>query len=165
MSFFDQNLTFFASSFIAMLRATNLVVECAFQLLIWLIGELISSSISIGSLNKHQLAEILLTTCNYYKLGDSWNYMPPIFVPSSAKRISRRISVIEKLSGRKDFIWEAFFMILFVSARNYLFKFSNWRPKIRCESCSKLRMKILERYQNVILVFLLLTVNIFQALL
>ena len=72
-------------------------------------ANLISSSISIGSLNKHQLAEILLTTCNYYKLGDSWNYMPPIFVPSSAKRISTRISVIAKLSGRKDFILRGFF--------------------------------------------------------
>ena len=28
----------------------------------------ISSSISIGSLNKHQLAEMLLTACNYYQL-------------------------------------------------------------------------------------------------
>ena len=35
---------------------------------------------------------------------DSWNYMPSILVPSSAKRISTRILVIGNLSGRKDFI-------------------------------------------------------------
>ena len=53
VSFFDQNMTFFASSFVAMLRTTNLVFvfknknycylcrfchKCAFDLLIWLIG-------------------------------------------------------------------------------------------------------------------------------
>ena len=38
--------------------------------------------------------------------------MPPIFVPSSAKRISTRILVIAKLSGRKDFILRGFFMTL-----------------------------------------------------
>ena len=34
----------------------------------------------------------------------SRNYMPPIFVPSSAKRIATQIVVIAKLNGRKDFI-------------------------------------------------------------
>ena len=53
MSLFDQNITCFASSFVAMLRTTNLFFvfknknycylcrfyhECAFELLIWLIG-------------------------------------------------------------------------------------------------------------------------------
>ena len=33
----------------------------------WL-ANLISSSILISSLNKHQLAELLLTACNYYQL-------------------------------------------------------------------------------------------------
>ena len=84
----------------------------------------------------------------YYILGDSWNYMPPVLVPSSAKRISTQILVITKLSGRIDFILRGFFVTLLVPARNYLFKVSNWRAKIRCESCSKLRMKILERYQQ-----------------
>ena len=37
------------------------------------------------------------------KLGDSWNYIPPILVPSSAKCIAIQISVIAKLNGRKDF--------------------------------------------------------------
>ena len=78
----------------------------------------------------------------FFKLGDSWNYMPPILVPCSAKRISTQILVIAKLSGRKDFILRTFFMILYVPAR------SNWRAKIRCESCSKLRTKILERCQS-----------------
>ena len=80
-------------------------------------------------------------------LVDSWDYMPPILVPSSAKRISTRILVITKLSGRKNFILRDFSMILFVQAQNYLFKVSNWRTKIRCESYSKLRIKILQRCQ------------------
>ena len=34
-------------------------------------ANLISSSVSIGSLNKHQLDEMLLTACNYYQLGST----------------------------------------------------------------------------------------------
>ena len=41
-------------------------------------------------------------------LGDSWNYMPPILVPSSAKRIATQIVVIAKLNGKKDFILRGF---------------------------------------------------------
>ena len=48
----------------------------------------------------------------FLKLGDSWNHMPPILVPSSAKRVSTRILVITKLSGRKDFILRGFFYII-----------------------------------------------------
>ena len=33
-------------------------------------------------------------------LGDSRNYMPPILVPSSAKRIASQILVIAKLNER-----------------------------------------------------------------
>ena len=36
--------------------------------------------------------------------------MPPILVLSSAKRISTRILVIAKLSGRKDYIVRGFFL-------------------------------------------------------
>ena len=39
-------------------------LTCEFD---WL-ANLISSSIPIGSLNKHQLAQLLLTACNYYQL-------------------------------------------------------------------------------------------------
>ena len=39
----------------------------------------------------------------YFLLRDSRNYMPPILVLSSAKRIATQILVIEKLNGRKDF--------------------------------------------------------------
>ena len=42
------------------------------------------------------------------RLGDSWNYVPPIFVPSSAKYILTQILVIAKLDGRKDFILTGF---------------------------------------------------------
>ena len=41
-------------------------------------------------------------------LGDSRNYMPPIIVPSSAKRIATQILVIAKLNGRKNFILRVF---------------------------------------------------------
>ena len=34
--------------------------------------------------------------------------MPPILVPSSAKRIARQILVIAKLNGRNDFILRGF---------------------------------------------------------
>ena len=75
VSFFDQNITFFASSVIAMLRTTNLIfffqkkriidifaasitvapLTCWFD---WLAYLIISLS-SIGSLNKQELAEML----------------------------------------------------------------------------------------------------------
>ena len=41
-------------------------------------------------------------------LGDSRNYMPPILVTSSAKRIATQILIIAKLNGRKDFILRVF---------------------------------------------------------
>ena len=41
-------------------------------------------------------------------LRGSQNYMPPILVPSSAKRIASQILVIAKLNGRKDFILRVF---------------------------------------------------------
>ena len=37
------------------------------------------------------------------KLGDNRNYMPPIRVPSSAKRIATQIVVTAKLNRRKYF--------------------------------------------------------------
>ena len=41
-------------------------------------------------------------------LGDSWNYMPLILVPSSAKHILTQILVIAKLNERNDFILRGF---------------------------------------------------------
>ena len=79
--------------------------------------------------------------------GDSWNYMPPILVPCSAKRITTQILVIAKLNRRKYFFWEILFVMPSVPTRNYLFKVSNWNTRIRCENCSRLRMKTLERCQ------------------
>ena len=38
--------------------------------------------------------------------------MPPILVPSSAKRMSTQILVFKKLSGRKHFILRGFFYII-----------------------------------------------------
>ena len=68
--------------------------------------------------------------------------MPPILVPSSAKRIATKIVVIAQLNGRKYFIWRDF-VASFIIARNYLFKVSKLSTKIRCESCSILRMSML----------------------
>ena len=45
---------------------------------------------------------------NIIILGDSQNYMPPILVPSSAKRIATQILVTAKLNGKKDFILRVF---------------------------------------------------------
>ena len=78
-------------------------------------------------------------------LGDSWNYMPPILVLSSAKRIATQILVITKINEREDFIWEVFLVISSVPARNYLSKVSNWSTRKKCENCSRLRVKTLER--------------------
>ena len=90
--------------------------------------------------------------------------MPPILVPFSVKRIATQILVIAKLNGRKDFILRDF-VILFVPARNYLFKVT----RIRYESCSILRMSMLTIFNindvnGAVLMSLLLTVNIFQTL-
>ena len=41
-------------------------------------------------------------------LGDSRNYMPPILVPFSVKRIATQILVIAKLNRSKDFIFRVF---------------------------------------------------------
>ena len=84
----------------------------------------------------------------YYLLGDSWNYMPPIFVPSSAKRTTTQVLVIAKINGRKHFFWETMFVISSVPTRNYLFKVSNWNTRIRCENCSRLRMKAFQISRN-----------------
>ena len=73
--------------------------------------------------------------------------MPFILVAFSAKRIAILILSIAKLNGRKDFFWQALFEISFISARNYLFKVSNWSTRITCENCSRLRMKIQELCQ------------------
>ena len=82
---------------------------------------------------------------NHYILGDSRNYMPPILVISSAKRITTQILVIGKLNGTKEFIWKALFVILSVPTRYYLLQVSNRSTRIRRENCSKFRMKTLER--------------------
>ena len=77
--------------------------------------------------------------------------MPPILVPSSVKPIAAQILVITKLNGRKYFTLRGFvalFLISSVPARNYPFKVSNCSTRIiRCENCSRLRMKTLEQCQ------------------
>ena len=86
--------------------------------------------------------------------------MPSILVPSSAKRIVTQILVIAKLNEEKIIFWELLFVISFVPERNYLFKVSNLSTRMRCESCSMLKMSILTIFNisdvdDVVLVFLL----------
>ena len=49
-----------------------------------------------------------MDSLQYSKLGNSRNYMPPILVPSSAKRIKTQTVVIAKLNGKKYFILRGF---------------------------------------------------------
>ena len=64
-----------------------------------------------------------LQTFYYFTLlGDSRNYMPPILIPSSAKRIPTHILVITILMEEKILFREFLFVISFVPAKNYLFK-------------------------------------------
>ena len=49
-----------------------------------------------------------VTAFQAIKLGYSYNYMPPILVSSSAKRIATQLLVITKLNRRKYFILRGF---------------------------------------------------------
>ena len=61
--------------------------------------------------------------------GDSWNYMTPILVPSSAKHIATQVSVIAK--WKKIFFWEAFCL---------------WcHPSLQGATCSKLATETQEK--------------------
>ena len=77
----------------------------------------------------------------------SWNYMPPILVSSSVKCIASQISVIAKLNGKKIIV-RGFVCDIIRPCKELfkdLFKVSNWSTRIRCENCSRLRIKTLER--------------------
>ena len=95
--------------------------------------------------------------------------MPPILVPSSARRIASQILVIVKLNGRKDFILRVFVCDIIRPSKKLPVQSSNLSTRIRCESCSILRMSMLTTFNindvnDVVLMPLLLTVNICQAL-
>ena len=69
----------------------------------------------------------------------------------------------------KILFWAFLFVVSFVPGRNYSFKISNLRTRIRCESGSMLRMSMLMIFSindvsGVVLMSLFLTVNIFQTL-
>ena len=102
-------------------------------------------------------------------LGDSRNYMPPILVPSSAKRIATQILVITKLNQRKYFILRVFLCDTIRTSKKLPVQSSNLRARIRCESCLILTMSMFTIFNindinGVVLLSLLLTVNIFQTL-
>ena len=73
-------------------------------------------------------------------LGDSWNYMPPILIPSSAKRIATKILVIAKLNG-KDFTFRGFVCDIMSQQGINCSKLETEAQEIRCERCSSSRMK------------------------
>ena len=79
------------------------------------------------------------------KLGGSRNYIPPILVPSFAKRIATQNLVIAKLNGRKDFILRIFVcdIIHYYVISLFVISFN------------------INDVNGVVLVSLLLTVNIF----
>ena len=138
----------------------------------WKVNYCIFSKSTGPKITAQESIQVHLSTlkrfCIDLSLGDSWNYMLPILVPSTAKRITTHILVTAKVNGRKYLSWEALFMISSVQARNYLFKVSNCNTRIRSENGSRLRMKTLEWCQwrsSVVLMSLLLNMNIFQTLL
>ena len=124
------------------------------------------------SLGFHMRLCFLKTLQTFYYftlLGDSRNYMPPILIPSSAKRIPTHILVIAILNGRKNFISRVFVCDIIRPSKKLPVQSSNLSTRIRRESCSILRMSMLTTFNindvnGVVLVSLLLTVNIFQTL-
>ena len=95
--------------------------------------------------------------------------MPPILVPSSAKRIAAQILVIAKLNQRKDFTLSVFVCDIIRRSKKLPAQSSNLSKRIRCESCLILRMSLLTIFNindanGVVLVSVLFTVNIFQTL-
>ena len=63
------------------------------------------------------------------KLGVSWNYMPPILVPSSAKCIVTQILVTANLNRRKYLVLKGVLMIWSFPAKNCLFRVSKLKHK------------------------------------
>ena len=91
--------------------------------------------------------------------------MPPILVPSSAKRIAKQILGIAKLNQRM----RVFVCNIIRPSKKLPVQSSNLTTRIRCESCSILRMSMLTLFNindvnGVVLMSLLLSVNIFQTL-
>ena len=66
--------------------------------------------------------------------------------------VFKRENVIESLSNKDN-----------VPANNYFFKVNNGNTRKRCETCSKLTIKHQNDVINVVLVFLLLTLNMFHT--
>ena len=68
--------------------------------------------------------------------------MPPILFPSSDKRIATQILVTAKLNEKEDFILRGFVCDITICP-----KLETEGTRIKCENCSRLRMKTLERCQ------------------
>ena len=67
--------------------------------------------------------------------------MPPILVPSSAKRIAAQMLVTEELNGRKDFILRGFACDIILPNKELPVQKSYPSKGIRCGNCSGLRIK------------------------
>ena len=82
----------------------------------WL-ANLISSSISIGSLNKYQLAEMLLAACSYYQL---WSTSIHVQKYSTCQKNVARMQVKHLLNVNSlEIIWSSF---LFLTLNKFLRK-------------------------------------------
>ena len=66
--------------------------------------------------------------------GYNWNYVPPILIPSSTKRIATQILVTVKLNGRCNLVFRGYVSIWPFPANNYLFKIRNWSTRTSTES-------------------------------
>ena len=73
--------------------------------------------------------------------------MPPILVPSSAKRIAQ-IVIIAKLNGRKGFILKGFVCDVIRPSKELPVQVNNLSTRIKCESCSVLRRSMLTIFQR-----------------
>ena len=82
--------------------------------------------------------------------------MPPILVPSSAKRIATHMLVIEKLNGRKDFILRGFVCDIIRPSKEL--PVQSKPHKLKSKVWKLFRIK-----NGVVPVSLLLTVNISQT--
>ena len=85
--------------------------------------------------------------------------MPPILVPSSAKRIAIKMLVIEELNGRKDFILRGFACDIIRHSKDLPVQSKLLKHKNNVWNLFRIKSED----NGVVPVSLLLTVNIFQT--
>ena len=85
--------------------------------------------------------------------------MPPILVPSSAKRIAIKMLVIEELNGRKDFILRGFACDIIRPSKDLPVQSKLLKHKNNVWNLFRIKSE----NNGVVPVSFLLTVNIFQT--